>query len=290
MRGLYKYLPQDLMKLLSKYDTVNEIRLKRNARCVIKTGDKNVFLDYNTPDERFDLILDKLLCHSYHSKLSELVQGYISLGNGYRVGIAGQAVVTDGVVTNISDIISVNIRIPHLIRGICEPVIKYMYSNNFTEGVLVYSAPGVGKTTLLRDIILRLCDMPINRRVALVDSRCEVYLNEMSRYPLLDVYLGYPKEKGIELAIRTMAPDVIICDEIGNEIECEAILSNQSSGVPIIATTHGSDFSSVIMRAGIRRLYDNRVFGCYMGIKREQNRNKFTYEISGHKEYEAIGV
>ena len=212
-------------------------------------------------------------------QIGNMVQGYIALGDGYRVGVCGSAVLRDGVITNLSDIISVVIRVPRDIRGLCRPVCEFMQRTNFSQGVLIYSPPGVGKTTLLRDTAYTLASEPYNKRIAIIDSRKELYTGYLKSSSFIDPYIGYPKGKGIELAIRTMAPDIIICDEIGNREETDAILDNQSSGVPIIASAHGSDLSALIMRENMAKLYKSSVFGCYMGISRRSGNGKYRYEI-----------
>ena len=280
MKKLERYLPCDILAAIKDYGQINEINIKRNSRVVVKKDRDNYIMDIDTPSVVFDGILDKLLEHSYHSKLPEIVEGYISLGEGYRVGIAGQAVTKDGTITNISEIGSVCIRIPHTVRGISEPIVAWLDQRGYAEGVLIYSPPGIGKTTLLRDLTLRLCDTPIYKKIALIDTRCEIYLPFMSRYPMLNVYSSYPKDKGIEHSVRTLAPDIVVCDEIGNDAETDAILKNQSAGVPIIATAHGSDFNSLIKRKNIRRMHDACVFGCYVGIKRRTHSNKFDFTVT----------
>ncbi|MBE6574562.1 MAG: AAA family ATPase [Ruminococcaceae bacterium] len=279
MKELKKYLPEGLIYELSRYEYINELRIKRNTYVCIKKDGVSYRLSTYISDRDFEILLDKLLCRSYHSQIGNMVQGYIALGDGYRVGVCGSAVLRDGVITNLSDIISVVIRVPRDIRGLCRPVCEFMQRTNFSQGVLIYSPPGVGKTTLLRDTAYTLASEPYNKRIAIIDSRKELYTGYLKSSSFIDPYIGYPKGKGIELAIRTMAPDIIICDEIGNREETDAILDNQSSGVPIIASAHGSDLSALIMRENMAKLYKSSVFGCYMGISRRSGNGKYRYEI-----------
>ncbi|MBR6514338.1 MAG: Flp pilus assembly complex ATPase component TadA [Clostridia bacterium] len=286
MKKLEAYLPLDILSHIRHYGNINELRIKRNSALVIKKDNRFIITDCKTDDSVFDEILDRLLEHSYHSKLGQIVEGYISLGDGYRAGIAGQAVVQNGAVTNISEISSVNIRIPYLIKGVSEGVVLHLRSTDFRESVLVYSPPGVGKTTLLRDLIIRLCREPYNKRVSVIDSRCEIYHSSMACLDMLDLYLGYPKQKGIEQAIRSMAPDIIICDEIGNDAETDAILANQSAGIPIVATAHGSSCKALLRRSNINRMDRAGVFGCYIGISRKSAGSGYNYEFNKRNDIE----
>ncbi|MBQ4561824.1 MAG: Flp pilus assembly complex ATPase component TadA [Clostridia bacterium] len=283
MRILERYLPYDLLEAIKEHGAVNEIRLKRNSGIVLKKDERYLILDKVTDDSVFDEIIDNLLEHSYHSKQSQVIEGYLSLGDGYRAGIVGRAVLRDGALTNVNEIDSVNIRIPYFVKGVSEAVVNHLKERSFETGVLIYSPPGIGKTTLLRDLIIRLCNAPIYKRVSVIDTRNEIYHPCMNSLPLLDLYSGYPKEKGIECAIRTMAPDVIICDEIGNDRETDAILANQSAGVPIIATAHGSDCNELIRRKNIKRMDESGVFGCYIGIKRKQNCRGYIFDFTERK-------
>lgn len=280
MEKIGRYFSKDLFEKLPLNERINEIRVKRNSRVVIQINDIVKIVDYTVSSTEFDGILDKLLDCSYHSKLPEILRGYISLGDGYRCGVAGQAVINDGKLTNLSEITSVCIRIPYLVRGICNPVIEVLSRSSFSKGILIYSPPGQGKTTLLRDLAIRLSDMPICKKTVIVDSRRELYLPCMDRYPTLYGYIGYPKAFGIENAIRAFAPDIVICDEIGNTEDTEAILANQSCGVPIIATTHGNDCYELLKRDNIRELHVSGVFSAYIGIRRKGKNSKFDFEIT----------
>lgn len=278
MKKLEKYLPLNILNEIRGMGEINEIRIKRDCRAVVFCNDETILLNARVDSVSFDLMTDKLLDHSYHSKLHEILMGYISLGDGYRCGIAGQAVTDKGKLTNLSEIDSVSIRVPHLIRGVCEPLITYLKRNDYNKGILIYSQPGAGKTTLIRDLAIRLSDNPIYKRVALIDSRREVYLPCMQRYSLLDAYLGYPKIVGIECAIRSMSPQFIICDEIGNSEETKAILENMSAGVPIIATAHGNNLNELIKRKNICLLYEAGVFGAFFGIVRRRKGNMYEFK------------
>ncbi|MBQ3889579.1 MAG: stage III sporulation protein AA, partial [Clostridia bacterium] len=75
-----------------------------------------------------------------------------------------------------------------------------------------------------------------------------------------DVLSLYPKAVGMEIALRTLSPDVIVLDEIGAEAEARAMLSAMNSGVRFVATAHGGSIEEVLRRPNISTLVDAGVF------------------------------
>ena len=100
--------------------------------------------------------------------------------------------------------------------------------------MLICSPPGVGKTTLLRDIAYQLSDK-YGLRTVVCDPKYELL---PEKKPLLCDYIcGKDKAAAIECATRCLSPQAIICDELGGEAEARAVLTAQSGGVP---HSHGS--------------------------------------------------
>ena len=117
----------------------------------------------------------KNLCgNSMYSHLNTIREGYILAGNGVRAGICGQAVVENGNVTVIKDITSIAIRIPRRIKGAAAPVLELIKQSHYTKNVLIYSKPGIGKTTILRELAAELSSGIDAKRVAVVDTRSEI--------------------------------------------------------------------------------------------------------------------
>ena len=122
--------------------------------------------------------------------------------------------------------------------------------------------------------------------MALIDTRGEIYIKSMFAESIVDVLHGYPRAKGIEIATRTLSPEVIFCDEIGSAEEAKAILSAANSGVPLIATAHAESFDTLLKRPNIRTLYDHHIFRYYIGLSRKDGSKQFSYDIYDTKKSE----
>ncbi len=277
---IMKYLPASVRDVITGYiltnradaDRVEEIRLRRNAPLSLTVSRKNVLPGGAAPhictsEEMFAAV--RLLCEdSLHSFEETLKDGYLTVSGGYRVGVCG---VVSGNGERISGAFAVNslcIRIPHLYRGISGGL-RALLVREKLYSALVYSPPGVGKTTLLRDFAVSVSAGESPFRVAVIDTRGELYDADEYRYSLCDALIGYPRAKGIEIATRTMSPELIVCDEIGSDEETRAILSAQNAGVPLLASAHGESADSIMRRPNVRLLCEKRVFDYLIGVGRE---------------------
>lgn len=251
-----------------KNDVCFEIRIKRNHRVVLNTSDGIKTVSVISTSADVDEIIKKLCGGSLYTHEETIKQGFISFDDGVRVGLCGTAVTVDNTVAAIRSIDSLNIRIPASIAPVCEPLIRALEHYNFRGGVLIYSLPGVGKTTLLRHTALALSTNPLLKRVSLIDSRGE--LSYGCEHALtLDVYKYYPPSVAIEMAIRTMTPDFIVCDEIGGSEEEKALLSCRGKGVSVIATVHGESIDGIMKNKALLKLHKCRMFACYCLIERK---------------------
>ncbi|MBQ7646608.1 MAG: Flp pilus assembly complex ATPase component TadA [Clostridia bacterium] len=196
-----------------------------------------------------------------------------------RVGVVGRAVLRGGQIDNIKDIDYLAIRVPHLIIGICAPLLARIRALERGKGLLIYSRPGVGKTTVLRDLSLSLASTPYNSKIAVIDSRQEIRLPEMERFPLICFYSGYPKGQAIEAAIRSVSPDFIISDEIGSGNEASALFNAVNSGVSIIATAHAGSKNDAMNKPLLTELIERGAFSLFCGLERDKNnRTSFIFD------------
>ncbi len=75
-----------------------------------------------------------------------------------------------------------------------------------------------------------------------------------------DVLDNCPKSQGIMMAIRSMSPDVIVCDEIGTQNDMESILMALNSGISLITTIHGFGIEDLYKRLVFKDIVENYVF------------------------------
>ena len=248
-------------------DRLSEIRLRCGHHVCLTLDGQNTPLPLLCTKEALSETLLALCGGSLYAHAESLRQGYL-FSCGCRVGVAGRAVWDHGVGSGIAEITSLCIRLPHRVPGagrVAEQVFRRL---GCSAGLLVYSPPGGGKTTLLRELASELSRGSDPRRVALIDSRGELYDDRFSPACQVDVLRGYPLALGIEVATRTLAPQVLICDEIGSMEEAEAILSVQGCGVPLIASAHARNLPELLSRPPIARLVRHHVFSAYIGIFR----------------------
>ena len=104
----------------------------------------------------------------------------------------------------------------------------------------------------------------------------------------MDVLTGYPRPRGIEIATRTMNAQLIVCDELGDAAEAEAIVAAQNCGVPFVASAHGDSVAGLLRRTGILRLHRAGVFGAYVGIRRPPWGGEFSYTVTEWEEANGV--
>ena len=286
---ILKYLPEKVSSAVGSFarrtgagGSISEIRLRANAPLSISCGEKNVhqFDGRTVICDEYEVAeaLQKLCEDSVHTYGETLKEGFISLENGYRIGVCGRVGVAGDSIRSVYGISSLSIRIPHPIRNVARRVKPLLLQNGRVESALFYAPPNVGKTTLIRSLASDLSGGSAPKRVALIDTRGELYMREMFCDHLVDVLHGYPRAKGIEIATRTLSSEVIVCDEIGDYVEAMALVSSHNCGVPLIASAHAGSVEELLRRTGIMLLHEADLFGAYVGIKRDGN-GGFLYDV-----------
>lgn len=258
---------------------LQEIHLHADAPIMLTLDGENLLCEFACTREDISTAVNYLCGGSLYAHAETIKNGYIRCKNGVRAGICGKAVTENGAVVGVSEITSINIRIPHRVRGADKEIYAILEQENFGCGILIYSAPGIGKTTVLRELCYTLSRRTPPLRFAVIDTREEI--NPTAFFPCTtDVFSGYPHGIGIESATRTMAPQLILCDEIGNEKDANAILKSQNCGVPLVATIHSASFEELSHKELIAPLLSARVFRYCIGLDRNRGESYYSYEIN----------
>jgi stage III sporulation protein AA len=208
-------------------------------------------------EQQIEEIFYTLCKGSVHSYQEELAQGYLTLAGGHRVGVGGKYLARDasrdGPNTLLQKVYSLNLRIARTRAVELPPELLAILQGRFT-GLLVLGEPGSGKTTLLREIARSLAAQ--NRAVAVVDEREELFPAREggAAIPALDCIAGLPKRKAVQMALRTLGPQVILLDELGGLDEAAALEQGFFSGVDFVASLHAASWEEALRRPQVRYL------------------------------------
>lgn len=233
------------------------------------------------PKEELEQILKHICRYSLYAYEEEMSRGFVSADGGFRVGIAGEVIMNaDGTVRNVRYISSLNIRIAHEAKGVALPVLPYLYENKRLCNTLLLSPPGCGKTTLLRDIIRLVSDgneQAAGQTVGLVDERSEIAGcfqgipgNDVGKRT--DVLDGCPKEEGMMMLLRSMAPKAMAVDELGSISDVRALRQVLRCGVSVLATIHGSTFAELQEKVFLRPLLEEGAFDRFLILGKKEGR------------------
>ena len=177
--------------------------------------------------------------------------GYVTLSCGCRAGLAGQFYCAPGQSAVLQELRSVNIRVARNREFPLPQKLRDILQQRFI-GMLLMGEPDSGKTTLLRGVARELAKQ--NRAVAVIDERREIFPSEESAALPLDILSGIPKGQAVQMALRTLSPQVILLDELGGMDELYALEQGLFSGVEFIATLHAASWEEAARRPQVQYL------------------------------------
>lgn len=278
---IYPYLLPKIISEIEKiytsdngiFNTLTEIRIRAGKQCVLRLFNSEYILPVIIDNVDIEKILEKLANYSIYSIQNELNDGYITIKGGHRVGICGTCVMKNDSISNIKNISSINIRIARQVLGCSNKIYEKIYAKGF-KNTLIASLPNVGKTTNIRDLTRRLSNEGYN--ISVIDERSEIacMYNQVPQMDIgirSDVINKCPKHIGIKMAIRALAPDIVVVDEIGNKKDIEQIQQAILSGIKILVTAHGNSVEE-LKKGEIGVLIDKKIFSYIVILK---NKSEF---------------
>lgn len=271
-------------------ERLNEIRLRTDKPIILVIDNEEYFLtkgsmvkecgedSYIVKETDIKETMEYVTNYSLYAFQDELKKGYLTVSGGHRIGICGKVVYEKDEIRTIRNVQSLNIRIAHEIPGCGEVIIQHLQEEGVFQNTLILSKPGMGKTTLLRDLVRIMSDGRCGmcgHTVGLVDERSEIascYLGKPQNDVGIrtDVLDCCQKKDGMIMLVRAMRPDVIAVDEIGSLEDSQAIEYASLCGCRILATIHGTSLEEVRRKDGMKRLIDEKIFSRYVLCERNK--------------------
>lgn len=308
--NLQNILSSNLRMLLKNIDDVklNEIRIRIGKPIIVSMNQQEFYVNKNGRlcNDLTDLYLVKendiketieyITNYSLYAYNDEIRKGFITVSGGHRIGICGKVIYDNNEIKTIRNINSINIRVSNQVLGCAGAVVKNIFRNGGFENTLIISPPGLGKTTLLRDMIRIISNGTKEfegKTIGVVDERSEIAScyngkpqNDVGiRTDVLDCCL---KKDGMIMLIRSMKPQIIAVDEIGSIEDARMIEYCSLCGCKIIATVHGLTFDEVSYKDGIKKLMDENTFKNYIFCEYEKGRGWKKSIYNNKKELEDV--
>ncbi len=312
-QDITKLFPAHIRKALGQAlfdrNKIYEIRLRVNAPLIVIYQGKEYFLTleggltreelkaYHVQTEDLKEMLEYISGYSLYAFEEEIRQGFLTIVGGHRVGIAGKTILDGNKIKSLKYISYINLRLSHQIKGCASPILPYIIKNRQICHTLIISPPRCGKTTLLRDLIRQVSNgnryMP-GVSVGVVDERSEIAgsyqgipQNDLGiRTDVLDCC---PKAEGMMMLIRSMSPEVVAVDELGDYEDIHAIESVIHCGCKLFATVHGSSIEDIKRKPLLQRLMQEKVFERYIVLYKKDcaGQIKAIYDERGTGLYDA---
>ncbi|MDR0840958.1 MAG: DUF853 family protein [Christensenellaceae bacterium] len=258
------------------------IRVGRPTRLICGGGQETLVSWAPNRADCADLLM-RLCRQSAYAYEDELRACYMTLPGGCRVGFAGR-MSEDGL--RLATPGAFNIRMARQVKGCAGAMMPLLLKGGIARAALLISAPGVGKTTALRDAARQLSEA--GYAVCVADERGELAggndgVPMLDVGPRTDVLEGCKKARALRLLLRGMSPQVLVTDELFSAEDTDAVLDASGCGVRVLASAHAENLEDLKRRREIYALVEQGCFDYVLALRRGRD-NVLRHSVAYAKE------
>lgn len=234
---LIEKIPERIREQLLQREDINEL-----LEVVIDLG--------REPEARF--LKESMLLTSIEvteEDIQHVLDRISPFGEDNRAGIERTLHRISAIRNRSGKVIGLTLRVGRAVYGTIRVIEDLILSG---QSVLLLGKPGVGKTTMLREVARVLAD-DARKRVVVVDTSNEIAGDGdvphagIGRARRMHVASPTRQHSVMIEAVENHMPEVIIIDEISTEMEAGAARTIAERGVQLVATAHGNTLDNLII-------------------------------------------
>jgi stage III sporulation protein SpoIIIAA len=237
MEALLEILPPHIKKPLTQQPDISDL-----LEVVLDLG--------RTPEARFPIREAELSEQEVEqADIDHVVSRISNFGEDNRAGIERTLHRISAIRNRRGRIVGLTCRVGRAVFGTIKVIEDLVQSG---KSVLLLGRPGVGKTTMLREVARVLAD-DADKRVIIVDTSNEIAGDGDIPHPAIGharrMQVATPSLQHAVMieAVENHMPEVIVIDEIGTELEAMAARTIAERGVQLVGTAHGNTLENLMM-------------------------------------------
>jgi len=180
--------------------------------------------------------------------LDHVTQRVGDFGDDNRAGVERTLHRISAIRNRRGEVVGVTCRVGRAVHGSARVIEDFALSG---KSILLVGRPGVGKTTILRELARALSDA--GKRVVIVDTSNEIAGDGDIPHPAIgkarrmQVAASSRQHAVMIEAVENHMPEVIVVDEMSAELEAFAARTIAERGVQLIATAHGNTLENLLV-------------------------------------------